>query len=118
MFNLSTGQLTALIGLINTLLLIVIGVIEAIVILRNISDEMTALEWTFNYGADGQLALTGITLWGIGPYKHNIIYLLVKVCPVVLYGASAIAPLDHDNGGLLMNQAIQPRDKVSKKSSW
>ncbi|CAG8502413.1 6916_t:CDS:1 [Ambispora gerdemannii] len=118
MFNLSTGQLAALIGLISTLLPIIIGVTGAIVILRNIRDEMTALEWTTlskltqnsllsSYGAGGQPALTGINLWGIGPYKRNIIYLLVGICPVVLYGASAIAPLGIQTCTVIYNAAVE-----------
>src|SRR5581483_2098287 len=68
------------------------------------SDRMTALEWTTLskianriplsiYGIAGQPALTGIKLWGTGSYKRNILYLLVGICPILLYGASAIAPL-------------------------
>ena len=102
--NLSAGQLAALIGVINTLLPIIISGIGAVAIFMRISNRMTALEWTtlskitenspLNYfGAAGQPALTGIKLWGLEPYKHIALYLLIGICPIILYGASAIAPL-------------------------
>src|SRR5581483_10636848 len=102
--NLTAGQLAALIGTINTLLPIIICGTGAIAIFMSISDRMTALEWTTLskianriplsiYGIAGQPALTGIKLWGTGSYKRNILYLLVGICPILLYGASAIAPL-------------------------
>lgn len=65
---------------------------------------MTALEWTTlskisqkipvcYFGTGGQPALTGIKLWSLGSYKRNALYLLIGICPILLYGASAIAPL-------------------------
>ncbi|CAG8516891.1 13460_t:CDS:2 [Ambispora leptoticha] len=115
--NLSAGQLAALIGLIGTLLPIIIGAIGVTVIVSNISDKMTALEWTTLskatqrslldfYGADGQPALTGIKLWDVGSRKCNIIYLLIGICPVVLYGVSAIAPLGIQTCTVVYNASV------------
>ncbi len=102
--NLNAGQLASMIGIINTLLPIIISLIGAAAILMRINDEMTALEWTtiskltehslLNfYGTGGQPALTGIKLWGVGPYNRNILYFFVGLCPEMLFGASVIAPL-------------------------
>ncbi|CAG8560593.1 14468_t:CDS:2 [Ambispora leptoticha] len=90
--NLSAGQLAVLIGVISTLLPIVIGAIGVTVILNNISDKMTALEWTtlskltqhslFSfYGAGGQPAL-------------------------MLYGVSAIAPLGIQTCTVMYNASV------------
>ncbi|CAG8445122.1 1965_t:CDS:2 [Ambispora leptoticha] len=115
--DLSAGQLAALIGAISTLLPIVIGAAGVTVILSNISDKMTALEWTtlskvtqqslLNiYGTGGQPALTGIKLWDIGSRKRNIIYLLIGICPVLLYGVSVIAPLGIQTCTVVYNASV------------
>jgi hypothetical protein len=102
--DLSAGQLAALIGFINILLPILISGIGVLMIFMSTSDRMTALEWTTLskisqniplsfFGSGGQPALTGIKLWSLGSYKRNILYLLIGICPIILYGASAIAPL-------------------------
>ncbi|POG82116.1 hypothetical protein GLOIN_2v1834517 [Rhizophagus irregularis DAOM 181602=DAOM 197198] len=209
--DLNAGQLAALIGVINVLLPILISGIGVLAIFMSTSDKMTALEWTTlskisqniplsYFGTGGQPALTGIRLWSLGSYKRNVLYLLIGICPILLYGASAIAPLelsqvrtcglfefksclgmidnlhvddtyltdfnksysnfamryrlldsysddnitfptnsfkmsvvtstkkgygivdtmvvDHDNGGLLMNHAIGPKEKVGEKYNW
>ncbi|GET57571.1 hypothetical protein GLOIN_2v1834517 [Rhizophagus irregularis DAOM 181602=DAOM 197198] len=102
--DLNAGQLAALIGVINVLLPILISGIGVLAIFMSTSDKMTALEWTTlskisqniplsYFGTGGQPALTGIRLWSLGSYKRNVLYLLIGICPILLYGASAIAPL-------------------------
>ncbi|CAG8729574.1 24312_t:CDS:1 [Dentiscutata erythropus] len=70
----------------------------------NVSDRMTALEWTtlsklterniFNfYGAAGQPVLTGIKLWNVGTHRRNVAYILIGICLLALFGVSVIAPL-------------------------
>ena len=101
-FNLSAGQLAAVIGAINVALPIIIVGIGAIAIMMNVSEKMTALEWTTlskmtqksvldRFGAGGQPALTGIHLWGIGSYKRNMLYLLVGSCPILLVYYTLVA---------------------------
>src|SRR5688500_4014391 len=79
--NLNVGQLASMIGIVNTLLPMMIGLIGATAVLMMINNEMTALEWTtiskltqnslLNiYGTGGNPALTGIKLWGVGSYRR------------------------------------------------
>nr|CAG8621831.1 3515_t:CDS:1 [Entrophospora candida] len=102
--ELSIGQLAGLIGIFSAILPIIISVLGTISILLSINDKMMALEWTtlskvagaslLNiYGTGGQPALTGIKLWDMGSYKRNILYILVGVSLIALFGVSAIAPL-------------------------
>ncbi|CAG8688064.1 1265_t:CDS:1, partial [Dentiscutata erythropus] len=112
--NLSAGQLAAILGIINFFLpLIIIGV-GIMVIMMNVSDRMTALEWTtlskltersiFNfYGAAGQPALTGIKLWNVGTHKRNVVYILIGTCLLALFGVSAIAPLGIQTCAVMYN---------------
>ncbi|CAG8769942.1 12413_t:CDS:1, partial [Racocetra fulgida] len=102
--NLSAGQLAAVIGGVNFLLPLIITGVGAILIMMNVSNRMSAFEWTALskltehsmlsfYGAGGQPVLTGIKIWGEGTYKRSVIYILIGLCLLVLFGVSAIAPL-------------------------
>ncbi|RIB29461.1 hypothetical protein C2G38_2238906 [Gigaspora rosea] len=102
--NLSAGQLAAILGIINFFLPFIIIGVGIMVIMMNVNDRMTALEWTALskltersllsfYGAAGQPAITGIKLWNLGTNKRNVVYILIGTCLLILFGVSAIAPL-------------------------
>ncbi|KAF0410286.1 hypothetical protein F8M41_008293 [Gigaspora margarita] len=122
--NLSVGQLAAMLGIIGFLLPLIVTGVGILVIMMNVSDRMTALEWTtlskltehsiLNfYGAGGQPALAGIKLWKVGTCKRNFAYILIGICLLTLFGVSAIAPLGIQTCTVMYN-ATSTETKIVK----